>query len=174
MGPENEKEAKEPGKERPKTPPAPPAQPLSGAESQAPPPEGITVEQEPEIEPQSIEELVEMRKIIQAKKRFTMKINDDVEIVMREITQEEIIEIDNVLVEKKIASDSPSYFNELKLHKLAYSVVAIRFKGRDLLVKNKDEVIKWLRGENEAVISILYLAYDTELSKIFAQIEKKS
>jgi len=176
MGPEDEKKSEKEvkGPERAKTPPAPPAQPLSGAESQAPPSGGITVEQEPELEPQNLEELIGIRKIAQGKKVFSIKVDKDVEIVMKEITQNQLIEIDNVLILKKIAVDSPSYFNELKLHKLGYSIIAIKFKGRELPVKGTDQVIEWLRGEGEGVMSALYLSYDTEISKIFAQIEKKS
>jgi len=172
-GKKEEKEPKDPGKEKAKTPPAPAAVPAqSGEQSSTPPPEGgLTVEQE---EPQDLEELIKIRKVIQGKKTFSVNIDKETELVMKEVTQDQLIDIDNALVQKKIALDSPSYLNELKLMKLGYSVIAIKFKGRELLVKGIDQVVEWLRGEGEGVMSALYLSYDSEISKVFAEIEKKS
>jgi hypothetical protein len=132
-----------------------------------------------EMKPVANEEmsLTELRQIISGNMQFTFKINDDVEIILRELSQKELIEVDKELAKRDISVDptSSEYLKTIRVVKIAYALEGFNFKGKPIKL-NKDlakiEELLWSLGEG--VIVGLFVQYEGTIAEKFQCVQKKN
>lgn len=117
----------------------------------------------------------ELRRIISGEMEFSLQINKDVEVTLKELSQSELEEIDNTLEKRGILiTGSPNtYTNAVNVLKLSKSLISATVRGKTYPINTQKDIEKLLKGLGEGVITGLIMNYENEISKKFSQIKKK-
>ena len=119
----------------------------------------------------------ELRKLIAGQQEFNFDLENDIGLTMRELTQEDLIIIDQELAKRfKTPPSENEYNNTRKILKLAYAIKEFRHKGVALNLENFDQLDAredFLRTFGEGIILGLHLNYEAILADKFASVKKK-
>ena len=117
----------------------------------------------------------ELRQVITGQTEFIFKINDNVEMTFKELTQEDMADVDNAIKAKEISTSSPQYILKYSIVKLSRALKGIRVNGSEYpAIADMAKIEELLCGLGEGTLSGLILGYEGEIANKFKQVEKKN
>lgn len=120
--------------------------------------------------------MTELRRIISGNMEFTLQVNEAVEFTMKELTQQDLEDIDNIMEKRGIMiTGAPTvYYNTLNILKISRALIGATVNGKSFPTNNPEKTEKFLKELGEGVVGGLITQYESEVSAKFSQIKKKA
>lgn len=130
------------------------------------------MENENEKKEMSVDEL---RTLIMGKTEEIFNLGNGVEVTLKELTQSELLKIEQELAKRNLGIGTPVYNTEYKILKMVYALKEFRVNGAKVNLEHDYEAKeKFLKSLGEGVVLGLTIEYTNILGQKLDQIKKKN